>query len=153
MKLRLVCTLLLVLVAGCPDKSPPKPVVQTFGAGPAALGSGAVTTASGLRYEDVVSGTGPMPKNGQTVIVHYHGRLTDGTVFDSSRERGTPFDFQLGEGMVIKGWDEGVATMKVGGVRRLVIPPELGYGSARAPGGKIPPNSTLVFDVELLAIK
>lgn len=107
-------------------------------------------TASGLQYTDLVEGTGASPEKGQTVTVHYTGTLQDGTKFDSSRDRGQPFKFKLGVGQVIKGWDEGVATMKVGGRRQLVIPPELGYGSRGI--GPIPPNSTLVFDVELLNI-
>ena len=111
-----------------------------------------VTTPSGLQYEDVVEGTGGMPKTGDTVVVHYTGRLTDGKKFDSSVDRAQPFEFAIGRGEVIKGWDEGVATMKVGGKRKLTIPPELAYGS-RAVGGVIPANSTLVFDVELLRIK
>lgn len=109
------------------------------------------TTASGLRYEDIRVGTGPSPKKGQTVKLHYVGTLTDGKKFDSSRDRGTPFEFHLGMGEVIKGWDEGILTMKVGGVRKLLIPPSLGYG-ARGAGGVIPPNADLVFEVELLDI-
>jgi peptidylprolyl isomerase len=110
-----------------------------------------VTTDSGLQYTDVVEGTGAMPQAGQRVTVHYTGTLEDGTKFDSSRDRGRPFTFQIGVGQVIKGWDEGVATMRVGGQRQLVIPAELGYGS-RGAGGVIPPNATLLFDVELLRI-
>ncbi len=110
-----------------------------------------ITTDSGLQYVDVVEGTGAMPQTGQRVTVHYTGTLEDGTKFDSSRDRGRPFTFQIGVGQVIKGWDEGVATMRVGGQRKLVIPPELGYGS-RGAGGVIPPNATLLFDVELLRI-
>ncbi len=110
-----------------------------------------VTTASGLQYTDLVEGTGAMPKPGQRVTVHYTGTLEDGTQFDSSRDRGRPFTFQIGVGQVIKGWDEGVGTMRVGGRRQLVIPPDLGYGS-RGAGGVIPPNATLLFDVELLRI-
>ncbi|MGF1537626.1 MAG: FKBP-type peptidyl-prolyl cis-trans isomerase [Elainellaceae cyanobacterium] len=110
-----------------------------------------VTTDSGLQYIDEVEGTGAQPQPGQTVVVHYTGMLEDGTKFDSSRDRNRPFSFRLGAGRVIRGWDEGIATMKVGGQRRLIIPPELGYG-ARGAGGVIPPNATLVFDVELLRI-
>lgn len=109
-------------------------------------------TPSGLEYEDTVLGDGANPQSGQTVSVHYTGRLTNGTKFDSSVDRGRPFEFKIGVGQVIKGWDEGVMSMKVGGQRTLTIPPELGYG-ARGAGGVIPPNATLVFDVELLAIR
>ncbi|MEO1093788.1 MAG: FKBP-type peptidyl-prolyl cis-trans isomerase [Cyanobacteria bacterium J06638_28] len=110
-----------------------------------------VTTESGLQYEDIVEGTGAMPQKGQRVTVHYTGTLEDGTKFDSSRDRGRPFSFNIGVGQVIKGWDEGVSSMRVGGQRKLVIPPELGYG-ARGAGGVIPPNATLLFDVELISL-
>ena len=113
------------------------------------------TTASGLQYEDTTPGTGAEAKAGQHVTVHYTGWLYNagvkGAKFDSSKDRGDPFDFGLGAGMVIKGWDEGVQGMKVGGSRLLVIPPELGYG-ARGAGGAIPPNATLMFEVELLGV-
>jgi FKBP-type peptidyl-prolyl cis-trans isomerase len=111
-----------------------------------------VTTPSGLKYNDDQVGSGASPQQGQRVSVHYTGWLTDGTKFDSSRDRGQPFQFTIGRGEVIKGWDEGVASMKVGGKRKLTIPPELGYG-ARGAGGVIPPNAVLVFDVELLDVK
>jgi peptidylprolyl isomerase len=114
-----------------------------------------VTTASGLKYIDVKVGTGAEAK-GKTATVHYTGWLYEngakGKKFDSSVDRGEPFDFRVGAGQVIKGWDEGVAGMKVGGKRTLIIPPQLGYG-ARGAGGVIPPNATLMFDVELLAVK
>ena len=109
-------------------------------------------TDSGLKYYDFVEGEGAMPEAGQVVVVHYTGWLEDGTKFDSSLDRGQPFSFPLGQGSVIPGWDEGVATMKVGGKRQLVIPAELGYGDAGA-GASIPPGATLVFEVELLEIQ
>jgi peptidylprolyl isomerase len=112
----------------------------------------AVTTPSGLKYIDIAEGEGATPTKGQTVSVHYTGTLENGSKFDSSRDRGRPFDFKIGVGQVIQGWDEGVGSMKVGGRRTLIIPSELGYGS-RGAGGVIPPNATLIFDVELLAIR
>ncbi len=117
-----------------------------------------ITTASGLQYDDTTPGTGAEARAGQHVTVHYTGWLHDparpdgrGAKFDSSKDRGDPFRFDLGAGMVIRGWDEGVQGMKVGGTRVLQIPPELGYG-ARGAGGVIPPNATLVFEVELLQV-
>ena len=119
-------------------------------------GKKTMTTSSGLQITDTTVGTGATPKTGQTCVMHYTGWLYEngnkGAKFDSSLDRGEPFAFRLGEGQVIKGWDEGVAGMKVGGKRTLIIPPELGYG-ARGAGGLIPPNATLIFDVELIAVK
>lgn len=109
------------------------------------------TTPSGLIIEEIIVGAGAEAAAGQDVTVHYTGWLTDGKKFDSSKDRSDPFVFPLGEGRVIKGWDEGVQSMKVGGKRKLTIPPALGYG-ARGAGGVIPPNATLVFEVELLAV-
>jgi peptidylprolyl isomerase len=111
-----------------------------------------ITTKSGLKYVELKEGTGDEAKKGQTVEVHYTGWLKDGTKFDSSKDRNESFKFPLGTGQVIKGWDEGVAGMKVGGKRKLIIPPELGYGK-RGAGRKIPPDAELTFEVELLGIK
>lgn len=162
-----VCVVLLIVaqVTGSRDsaiaanliETETAPVVQVAQAAdlkpmttPNAENKETVTTASGLKYTEVVEGTGETPQNGQVVTVHYTGTLTDGTKFDSSRDRGQPFKFKIGVGQVIKGWDEGVGTMKVGGRRMLEIPAELGYGSRGI--GPIPPNSTLLFDVELLKV-
>ncbi len=112
----------------------------------------ASTTPSGLKYVDQVVGTGASPKKGQRVTVHYTGRLQNGTKFDSSVDKGAPYEFAIGTGTVIKGWDEGIMSMKVGGKRHLIIPPSLGYGATGRPP-TIPPNSTLEFDVELLGVK
>lgn len=131
------------LVAQAPNSNPDSPLAMSQ--------DNVVTTESGLKYIDLQEGTGATPQTGQTVTVHYTGTLEDGTKFDSSRDRNRPFSFRIGAGQVIKGWDEGLSTMKVGGQRRLIIPPELGYG-ARGAGGVIPPNATLIFDVELLQV-
>src|SRR5262245_17962332 len=111
-----------------------------------------ISTATGLKYVDEIVGTGESPSPGKFVKVHYTGWLENGAQFDSSADHGQPIDFPIGVGKVIKGWDEGLMTMKVGGRRKLIIPPDLGYGS-RGRGPKIPPNSTLIFEVELLGVR
>lgn len=119
-------------------------------------GAGSATQAAatgGLVVEEVKAGSGPVAEKGKTVSVHYTGTFTDGKKFDSSHDRGQPIEFPLGAGMVIKGWDQGIEGMKVGGKRKLTIPPDLAYGARGTPGGPIPPNATLVFDVELVAVK
>jgi FKBP-type peptidyl-prolyl cis-trans isomerase len=138
----LVCTALL---AGCGRSTAP----QT--GAPSGTGGNEVTTQDGLKYTDDQVGTGAVAQAGKNVSVHYTGWLLDGTKFDSSLDRGQPFTFPLGAGRVIKGWDEGVEGMKVGGKRTLIIPPSLGYGSRGT--GPIPPNSTLKFEVQLLDVK
>jgi peptidylprolyl isomerase len=140
-------TLALVVGTGAAFAATPAPVAPHT----AKVGQ-KMTTPSGLEYIDETIGNGKQPQAGQNVTVHYVGTLTDGKKFDSSRDRNEPFTFVIGEGQVIKGWDEGVMTMHVGGRRKLIIPPQLGYGAAGA-GGVIPPNATLVFDVELLDVK
>jgi FKBP-type peptidyl-prolyl cis-trans isomerase FkpA len=152
----LVLTLFAVLgvASGCgnADKSStPSATSASNSSSPAKVNGQPTTTASGLQYWDIVVGTGATAAPGNSVKVHYSGFLTTGQKFDSSRDRGEPFSFPLGAGQVIKGWDEGVAGMKVGGQRQLRIPPGLGYGAAGA-GGAIPPNATLIFDVELLEV-
>ncbi len=138
------------------DAEDPRPATTEPAAPPAADAAAAagkeVTTASGLKYEDLKVGTGAAPSPGKTVKVHYTGTLTNGEKFDSSRDRGEPFSFTIGQGQVIKGWDEGVMSMKVGGRRKLTIPGDLAYGPGGSPP-KIPPNATLVFDVELLGVE
>lgn len=134
-------------------------VVLSWGCSHKAGGSGAAeskkgTAAAGsLVIDDLKVGQGVAATKGKTVSVHYTGRLTDGTKFDSSYDRGQPIDFHLGAGEVIKGWDQGIEGMKVGGKRKLTIPPDLAYGARGTPGGPIPPNATLVFDVELVGVK
>jgi FKBP-type peptidyl-prolyl cis-trans isomerase FkpA len=133
----------LALAAGCTHKP------GGSGSSEAKAGS----PAAGLLIDDVRAGEGTAASKGKTVSVHYTGRLTDGTKFDSSYDRGQPIEFPLGAGVVIKGWDQGIDGMRVGGKRKLTIPPELAYGARGTPGGPIPPNATLVFDVELVAVK
>lgn len=124
----------------------------TATATPSAGQSGMITLPSGLQYEDNVVGTGKEAKSGDSVVVNYSGYLADGTMFDSSINRGTPFEFTLGQGQVIKGWDEGIVGMKEGGKRKLIIPPDLAYGSEGRPP-VIPPDATLTFDVDLITVK
>ena len=136
-----------------PPAAPPAPTAPTTTpTSPKEKETKVTTTPSGLMYEEIVEGTGPSPQRGKAVTVHYTGTLTDGSKFDSSRDRNEPFTFTIGVGQVIKGWDEGVMSMKVGGRRKLTIPANLGYGASGA-GGVIPPNATLLFDVELLGVK
>ena len=145
----------VIAIASAQDATTSKktPAKKTAAAGGPTKVSGAPTkTPSGLEYWDIKMGTGPVAQSGQKVKVHYTGWLTTGKKFDSSVDRGQPFEFMLGAGQVIKGWDEGVAGMKVGGKRQLRIPPELGYGASGTGGGLIPPNATLLFDVELLGV-
>jgi FKBP-type peptidyl-prolyl cis-trans isomerase len=139
-------------MGGTAPADPAASMSDTTG-GAASMEKEMVTTASGLKYVDMVVGTGPTPQPGQTATVHYTGWLKDGTEFDSSVRRGQPFQFPIGKGAVIKGWDEGVSTMKVGGKRKLMIPPALAYGEGGAGGGRIPPNAELTFDVELLGVQ
>jgi peptidylprolyl isomerase len=143
--------LVTALAGGC-SSGTANPVAQT-----AELTTVAATSEPGLQIEDIKVGDGASPKPGQKCVMHYTGRLYEngvkGKKFDSSVDRGEPFEFTIGQGQVIAGWDQGIKTMKVGGKRRLIISPELGYGAAGAGGGLIPPNSTLLFEVELLDVK
>lgn len=151
---RLLTTLALIGLAACSDK-PDRGDAVPAGGFSASLGvdtTALTRTPSGLRYQDVAQGQGTAASAGKSVSVHYTGWLPNGEKFDSSRDRNEPFGFTLGAGQVIAGWDEGVAGMKVGGRRKLVIPPDLGYGTAGAPPD-IPPGATLVFDVELLEVR
>ena len=120
--------------------------------GPPPVSGKPIETGSGLKYIEIKAGSGDSPLPGQTVVVHYTGWLEDGTKFDSSLDRGTPLSFPIGTGQVIPGWDEGLATIQVGGKRRLIIPPKLAYGAEGRPP-VIPPDATLIFDVELLEIR
>lgn len=159
LKKTIAVTVAAMMLGACADKGGDAETAAQSGATSAnataadiAMPADATKTESGLRYAELTPGTGATPAAGQTAVVHYTGWLTDGTKFDSSVDRGEPFEFPLGQGMVIKGWDEGVSTMKVGGKRRLEIPADLGYG-ANGAGGVIPPDATLIFDVELLDTK
>ena len=137
-----------LLLFGC---KPSSHTDSKQGGDTAALGD-TVTTSSGLKYIDLKVGSGAAPQVGQTVSVHYTGWLTNGRKFDSSRDRGQPYEFPLGQHKVVRGWDEGISTMKVGGQRKLIIPAELGYGN-RGRGDAIPPGATLIFDVELMGVR
>ena len=156
------CVVLIVGVVGSnltlaetpPAKKHPKlVVVHPNTKTPTKVTGDGVKTESGLQYWDIVVGTGAVAKEGDRVRVHYTGWLTTGKKFDSSVDAGRPFTFALGNGEVIRGWDEGVAGMKVGGKRQLRIPPELGYGESGTPDGTIPANATLIFDVQLLSVE
>jgi peptidylprolyl isomerase len=148
--------LILFVIDGDDDGvAPPivsaSPTPESVDTGPPPVAGEPTFSETGLGIIDIETGTGETPEAGQTLAVHYTGWLSDGTKFDSSLDRGTPFEFALGQGQVIPGWDEGLATMNVGGIRRLILPPELAYGEAGRPG--IPPNAELTFDIQLLEIK
>jgi peptidylprolyl isomerase len=148
---RLSAVLAVVLLAPVPVLSATPSPAPPVKAKPAA--SKVVTLKDGLKYVDLNVGKGPQPLPGHTISVHYTGTLTDGTKFDSSRDRNEPFEYAFGTHAVIPCWDEGIATMRQGGRRKLICPPGLAYGETGAGGGKIPPNATLIFDVELIAVK
>jgi peptidylprolyl isomerase len=157
-KLLIVFLLIGVAIAGCQSsqdepKSTPEAAQETAGNYPGwATTKEPETTSTGLKYIDIEAGNGASPQSGQQVVVHYSGYLTNGTKFDSSVDRGEALAFAIGIGQVIQGWDEGVMSMKAGGKRKLIIPPQLGYGERGAPP-VIPPNAELIFDVELLEVK
>jgi FKBP-type peptidyl-prolyl cis-trans isomerase len=166
-QMKSACLIILassILLAGCGKKEAPPPQSATqadvkapapdqpeTSSGIPLVNGDTITTPSGLKYIDVVVGQGVAPAAGQAIKAHYTGWLTNGSKFDSSRDRGEPIEFPIGQGRVIKGWDEGLSSMKAGGRRMLIIPPDLAYGERGTPGGPIPPGATLVFDVELVS--
>ena len=158
MRWYLILALLIAVSVACTGSKSTATSSPTATATPsptAVVASGSIaiiTTPSGLQYKDLIVGSGQEAQAGDTAVVHYTGWLENGTKFDSSLDRGAPFDFVIGQGQVIKGWDEGVASMKVGGQRDLTIPPELAYGD-RSVGDVIPPGATLIFEVELIEIR
>ena len=149
---RLIVLLLLLVAIAIPACTQKESKTASEKKGEPAAAANTVKTPSGLAYVDLVPGSGASPVSGKQVKVHYTGWLENGTKFDSSVDRSEPFVFPIGAGQVIPGWDEGVMTMKVGGKRKLIVPPQLGYGAAGA-GGVIPPNATLIFEVELLDVQ
>ncbi|HWH69445.1 MAG TPA: FKBP-type peptidyl-prolyl cis-trans isomerase [Candidatus Sulfotelmatobacter sp.] len=152
---KIIVLLLLVAaisIPACSQKDPATAPAAAEKTTESKAAAGATKTPSGLAFVDMVKGSGASPTSGKNVTVHYTGWLENGTKFDSSVDRGVPFTFRIGAGEVIPGWDEGVMSMKVGGKRKLIIPPQLGYG-AQGAGGVIPPNATLIFEVELLNVE